>query len=137
MLIAIRNLLFATGKGLGAFGLGGAILWYVAVHCGPKNGIAYVHVSTPNVEVMVDDVEYHVETLWETPLVCELSPGPHRLRMIRNGKTVFEDGFSLGVGKELVLVAWDQTSETQAGPPLRNSSLSKIESQWRFGRKAR
>jgi hypothetical protein len=137
MLITIRNLMFVTGKGIGAFGLGGAILWYVAVHCGPQNGIAYVHVSTPNVEVMVDDVEYHVETLWETPLVCELSPGPHRLRMIRNGKTVFEDGFSLGVGKELVLVAWDQTSETQVGPPLRNSSLSKIESQWRFGRKAR
>jgi hypothetical protein len=117
MLIAIRNLMFATGKGLGAFGLGGAILWHVAVHCGPQNGIAYVHVSTPNVEVMVDDVEYHVETLWETPLVCELSPGPHRLRMIRKGKTVFEEGFSLGVGKELVLVAWDQTKETQADPP--------------------
>ena len=117
MLVVIRNLMFVTGKGIGAFGLGGAILWYVAVHCGPQNGIAYVHVSTPNVEVMVDDVEYHVETLWGTPLVCELSPGPHRLRMIRSGKTVFEEGFSLGVGEELVLTAWDQTSETHSGPP--------------------
>ncbi len=117
MLITIRNLMLVAGKGIGAFGLGGAILWYVAVHCGPQNGIAYVHVSTPNVEVMVDDVEYHVETLWETPLVCELSPGLHRLRMIRSGKTVFEEGFSLGVGKELVLVAWDQTSETQVDCP--------------------
>jgi hypothetical protein len=117
MLITIRNLMFATGKGMGAFGFGGAILWYVALHCGPQNGTAYIHVSTPNVEVMVDDVEYHVETLWETPLVCELSPGPHQLRMIRSGKAVFEQAFSLGVGKELVLVAWDQTKETQAAPP--------------------
>ena len=67
MLITIRSLMFATGKGIGAFGLGGAILWYVAVHCGPQNGIAYIHVSTPNVEVMVDDVQYHVETQWEYP----------------------------------------------------------------------
>jgi hypothetical protein len=116
MLITIRNLMFVTGKGIGAFSLGGAFLWYVAVHCGPQNGIAYVHVSTPNVDVMVDDVEYHVETQWESPLVCELSPGTHRLRMIRSGKVVFEEQFSLGVGKELVLITWDQTSETQADP---------------------
>ena len=134
MLITIRNLMFVTGKGIGAFGLGGAILWYVAVHCGPQNGIAYVHVSIPNVEVMVDDVEYHVETLWECPLMCKLSPGPHRLRMIRNGKTVFEQGFSLGAGKELVLVAWDQTSETRAEPALGNGSLSIVKSQRQFGR---
>ena len=116
MLITIRSLIIWTGKGIGAFGLGGAILWNVAVLCGPLNGTAYIHVSTPNVEVMVDDVHHHVETLWETPLVCELSPGPHQLRMIRSGKTVFEQEFSLGVGKELVLMAWDQTKETQAAP---------------------
>ena len=81
MWMAIRSLLFALGKAIGAFGLGGLILWQVVIHIGPQHGIAYVHVPKPNVDVMVDDEQYHIETIWETPIVCELSPGPHVLRM--------------------------------------------------------
>ena len=44
MWITIRSMMFVIGKGIGAFGLGGVILWQVAVHIGPQNGVAYVHV---------------------------------------------------------------------------------------------
>ena len=111
MWIALRSMMFVIGKGIGAFSLGGVILWQVAVHIGPQNGVAYVHVSTPNVDVMIDDAAYHIETLWETPIVCELSPGPHMLRMSRSGRTIHEEKFSLGIGQEIVLTAWEPPSE--------------------------
>ena len=73
----------------------------------PQNCVAYVHLSTPNVDVLVDDVEYHVETLWETPIVCKRAPGTHMLRMRRSGRVLYEQEFTLGIGQEIVLVAWD------------------------------
>jgi len=118
MWIMIRNVLFNFGKGMGAVGLGGVILWQVVVHSGPQNGVAYVHVSTPDVDVLVDDVEYHIETLWETPIVCELSPGQNRLRMRRSGQIVYEEKFTIGIGQEAVLTAWERSSEPQAQPVL-------------------
>jgi hypothetical protein len=122
MWITIRSMMFVIGKGIGAFGLGGVILWQVAVHIGPQNGVAYVHVSTPNVDVMVDDVAYHIETLWETPIVCELRPGHHVLRMCRSGRSLYEQEFSLGIGQEIVLVAWEPPSKIQAQANLPNPS---------------
>jgi hypothetical protein len=113
MLIPIRSVILAITKGIGSLSLGGVILWQVAVHSGFQNGIAYVHVLTPNVEILVDDVEYHVETLWETPIVCELRPGRHTLRMTQNGRVLDEQEFTLGVGQEVVLPPWVAPTETQ------------------------
>jgi hypothetical protein len=114
MWMTIRSMIFALGKGIGAFGLGSVILWQVVIHIGPQYGMAYVHVSTSNVDVMVDDVPYHIDTLWETPIVCELSPGPHVLRMCQSGRLLYEENFSLGVGQEIVLIAWDRSGESAA-----------------------
>jgi hypothetical protein len=115
MLITIRSIMFAIIKGATWLGLGGAILWQVALHSGPLNGIAYIHIPKPNVEITVDDAKYRIETLWDSPLVCELRPGTHVLRMSRSGQVVFEQEFSLDRGKEIVLTAWEeQPSETPA-----------------------
>ena len=62
-------------KGIGSLILGGTILGLVAQHCGLREGVAYIHVSPPGADVTVDDAKYQVETLWETPIVCVLSPG--------------------------------------------------------------
>jgi hypothetical protein len=51
MWTTIRSTMFIIGKGIGAFGLGGVILWQIVVHIGPQNSVAYVRVSTPNVDV--------------------------------------------------------------------------------------
>ena len=77
MLITIRSMMFMIGKGMAALGLGGLILWQVAIRSGPLDGVAIVHVSSPNVDVSVDDVQYHVESLLDSPIVCNLSPGVH------------------------------------------------------------
>jgi hypothetical protein len=126
MLTLIRNLVSGIVKGIGALVLGGAILWQVVEHCGPTKGIAYVHVAKPQVNVTVDDETYWVETLWETPIVCELEPGSHTLRMLESGRVLFEQEFTLEPGQEVVLTAWEGFNQNRddAGPSF-NPLLSR------------
>ena len=83
----IQTFGFALARRAGAFLLVGIILWYVVEHCGSTNGQAIVHVSMPEVDVTVDDATYRVESLRESPIVCELRPGRHTVRMLRYGRT--------------------------------------------------
>ena len=75
-----KRLAMGAVKGLGGLALGGAILWQVHNQCCSMKAVAYVHVMTPAVDVTVDDQTYRVETLWDSPIVCELPPGRHLLR---------------------------------------------------------
>ena len=129
--------MLAITKGIVWLGLGGAILWQVAIHSGTQDGVAYVHVSAPNVEIMVDEVEYRVEILWETPIVCELRPGCHTLRMTRNGRLVDEQEFTLGIGAETVLMAWEQPTASSGVAPEPNLALNNPQLPTRPGRKHR
>jgi hypothetical protein len=115
----VRTLQFATAKTIAVLCLGGTILWQVGAHSGPPNGIAYVHVITPQVEVTVDNLTYRVETLANSPIVCELRPGKHGLRMTRNGRTLYEEKFTLKPGEELVLTAWDRPEGARTKPDSR------------------
>jgi hypothetical protein len=114
-----RTLQFATLKTVAVLFLGGTILWQVGAHSGPPNGIAYVHVTTPQVDVTVDDETYHIDTLAESPIVCELRPGKHGLRMTRSGQTLYEEKFTLRPAEELVLTAWDRPEDARAKPDSR------------------
>jgi hypothetical protein len=133
MLITIRSVLFMIAKGMGAFGLGGLILWQVAASSGGLNGLANVHVTTANVDVTLDDVQYHVETLWDSPIVCELSPGHHMLRMLRNGQVLYEEELTLGVRQEVVLVAWEPRNEKPAHADAPNQSHNHAKRSARTG----
>ena len=124
MLILIRSLTFAAVKGIGALALGGVILWQRSEHSGPQKCVAYVHVSAARVEVMVDDVAYQVESLGETPIVCEISPGRHILRMSRGERVLYEEEFTLGPGKEIVLMAWEPLGESPARATSPSLSLT-------------
>ena len=73
---------------------------------------------------MVDDVAYQVESLWETPIVCEISPGRHILRMSRGERVLYEEEFTLGPGKEIVLMAWEQPGESRARATSPSLSLT-------------
>jgi hypothetical protein len=88
----------------------------VAEHCFPSTGRAIIHVSTPHVDVMVDEVTYPVESLGTTPIVCELRPGHHMVRMLQNGRTLYEEPFTLKPGEELILSAWDGYDDGRCPP---------------------
>jgi len=113
MIILIRGLIITAIKGITALALGSVVLWHVVDHCGPTKGIAYIHASTSDVDIMVDNETYHVDTLWDSPIVCELSGSRHTLRMRRGGRTVFEQDFRLKPGEETVLVAWEQPDRSR------------------------
>ena len=126
MLMLIRSLVFGMVKGIGALALGGAILWQVVEHCGPAKGIAYVHVAKAKVNVTVDDETYWVETAWETPIVCELRPGRHVLRMLQSGRVLFEQEFTLDPGQEVVLTAWEEFNEKRDDARPSSTSFNPL-----------
>ncbi len=99
----IQTLILPAARWVGSLLLGGAILWQVAEHSGSTKGCAIVHVPKVGVEVEVDQTRYRIETLWETPVVCELTPGRHTLRMIRDGRVVCEEEFAVGRGEEIIV----------------------------------
>ena len=103
----IQSFSIGALKVIGSLVLGGTILGLVAQYCGPREGVAYIHVSTPAADVTVDEAQYHVETLWETPIVCDLRPGRHTVRMLRSGRIIYEEDFTIAAGQELILTAWD------------------------------
>jgi hypothetical protein len=129
MLSLCKSFAVGTIKGFSALALGGAILWQVHAHCGLVKCVAYVHVASPEVDVTVDDQTYWVETRRERPIVCELRPGRHLLRMLRSERVLFEQEFTLDPGQEVVLTAWEEFKEKRASdfPPevSFNPSLSR------------
>jgi hypothetical protein len=100
-----RSLACGALKMLSALALGGAVLWEVALHCGPPHGTIYVHVGRGCGDLNVDDASYHIKSLWETPVVCNLEPGRHVVTLSRDGRIVYEEKFPLDAGEELVLTA--------------------------------
>ena len=124
----VAGRMLATTKALGALALGGMILWNVAQRSGFQKCLAYVHVSTTDVEVTIDDDAYHIDSLAQTPIVCELRPGQHMLQMARDGRVVFEQAFHLERGEEIVLAAWEPPIEppavSSAARVLINESLA-------------
>jgi hypothetical protein len=114
MFTAIRILLTASLKGIIALVLGGAILGMVARNCGPREGVAYIHVAAAGVDVTIGDSAYRVESPAETPIVCSLPPGPHVLRMSRAGTVLYEVTFVLEPGREVVLCAYERRGATHA-----------------------
>ncbi|WP_422924166.1 hypothetical protein [Singulisphaera sp. PoT] len=101
---------------VGALLLGGAFLWQVAERVGPTRCEAVVHVPESNVDVMIDSSAYRIGEVRDEPIVCELTPGEHHLAMYRSGQLLFEQGFSVKPGEDVVLTAWDQNRAMDLAP---------------------
>jgi hypothetical protein len=93
-------------RGLGSCVLAGVALTWVASHAGSREGVALVHVTEPDVVVIVGDSVYEIAGCRYTPLRCTLPAGRHELRMYRDGELLHSEGFRLRGGEERVLTAW-------------------------------
>jgi hypothetical protein len=93
------------------------ILWQVVEHCDSSNGQVIIHVAMPPARVVVDGASYDVENLWETPIVCDLRPGRHQVWMLRNGRVLYREEFTLGAGEERILTAWDGYTDGRSPKP--------------------
>jgi hypothetical protein len=104
----VRVVFVVTGR-VCALLLGGVFLWQVAEQADPRGCEAVVHVTEADVDVWVDRSLFRVEGWNGSPIVCEIRPGRHLLRMFRHGRLLYEESFTLGRGEGIVLTAWDTT----------------------------
>jgi hypothetical protein len=83
----------------------------------------------PNFEVTIDDIEYHIASLYDCPLVCDLQPGRHMLRMLRSGQVLYEEAFTLSCDEEVVLIAWYQRDEIPSAQSLTHV-VDEMSKEW-------
>ncbi len=97
------SLIATLARRLGAVCLALVIFWLVARHAGPQRGTAIVHVLQPNVVVSVDGESYPVDSIAQSPIVCDLEPGHHVVK-VRHGRMLLgEEEFTVEAGQEVVL----------------------------------
>jgi hypothetical protein len=101
----IQTAAYALVKRVGTFLLGGVVLWQVAEHAGPSHGRAIVHVMSNHVDLIVDHDSYRIEDLGLSPIVCELRPGRHTVRLRRDGEVRYQEEFDVAAGEDVVLAA--------------------------------
>jgi hypothetical protein len=92
-------------KGMGALLLGGITLWWVVEQVGPTHGTVLVHVTEPDVEVTVGGQTFSIEKRRYAPIECLLRPGRYLLRMKRGDRVLYEEGFAVHRGEEVILTA--------------------------------
>jgi hypothetical protein len=114
MLSLCKRLAIGTVLGLIALARCAAVRWQTVRHSGSMKRVPYLQVPTPAVDVTIDDHRYRVDTLRESPIVCKLRTGRHLLRILRSGRALFEQEFTLDPGQEVVLTAWERSNEKPA-----------------------
>jgi hypothetical protein len=66
-----------------------------------------VHVTEPDVEVVVGTRTYRIEGMASAPIRCELPDGSHDLIVTRDGRLLYKQTFTVRSGESIVLTAWD------------------------------
>ncbi|WZO99036.1 hypothetical protein EP7_000628 [Isosphaeraceae bacterium EP7] len=112
------KLISAGVRAAGALLLGGVILWQVAERSVPPGGETVIHVTEAEVDVFLDDSHYRVDTQVDSPIVRELAPGWHTLRMMKDGEVLYDRPFEIVRGEYgPILTAWNELR--QNSPPDR------------------
>jgi hypothetical protein len=115
------SLLTAVAKCLGALILSVVVLWETADHAGFAESEVVIHVAADDVEVLVDEEVFRINTALKEVIVCQLRPGRHELRMMRGGQLLYEETFTVESGRDVVLTAWEDTSASTPFPRLANA----------------
>jgi hypothetical protein len=109
-----HTFLLGLTKCVGAVALAAAVFWETAERSGGETSEIVVHVMAGDVEVIVDDSRFWIAERHRQPIVCQLRPGSHELRMIRDGRVVYEESFVVERGHDKVLTAWHDPSQRPA-----------------------
>ncbi len=124
MAIPLHSVAHTIRKPTGALLLGGVILWHVALHSERPECRAIVHITTFPADVAVDEARYRVESLDQTPIVCELRPGRHVARMMRDGRALYQEEFQVAAAEEIILTAWDKYTDGRSPSRSEHGSSS-------------
>jgi hypothetical protein len=127
------SLIATLMKRLGAVCLAFVILWHVAQHAGPRRGKAIVHVTRPDVVVVVDHFEHPIESIAQSPVVCDLEPGDHVAQIKHHDMLLDEQTFTIEPGQEAIVCLSDhkpahsdiaEARPAPAAKPIRSAGLA-------------
>jgi hypothetical protein len=118
------RLIVISAKYLAAACLALVVFWQVAQHAGPRRGTAIVHVSQPDTIVIIDDQRYRVESLTDSPVVCELEPGIHVAQVRRDGRVLGSESFKVESGTDVVIYPFSRPA--LATEAVENQPMPKV-----------
>jgi Na+-transporting NADH:ubiquinone oxidoreductase subunit NqrB len=110
--MAALNLLVITAKRLIILGVVALALWHITVMLtsGVDYGKVLVYVSEQPSILTIDRQHYSITKQVSLPLICELRPGEHQLRLEQNGRKVYEHSFTVEARREQTLFAPGRTA---------------------------
>ena len=87
--------------------LSGVVLRTVVANLNEREpGGVVVHVTEPDVDLMIDGFFYRIEERVYDPIAQPLRAGMHKLRMTRGDELLYEEDFAIEGGEERVLTAY-------------------------------
>ncbi len=131
----ILNLIATLVKRLGLVCVVALIGWHSVRHESPAKGKAIVHVPEAGVLVAIDDRKYLVHSMSESPVVCELNPGTHRVEINHGPLVLGVQHFEIESGKESILRPSPRRSRaprsTATEAILRSARIPRRRTAWR------
>jgi hypothetical protein len=119
-------------RAAGAMLLGGVILWQVADRAVPHRGETIIHVTVADADVFLDDDHYQIHDQADSPIVRQIKPGWHVLRMMKYGKVLYDRPFEILRGDDgIILTAWNQLcpdAPEKGNSPLRVNPRAIVQS---------
>jgi hypothetical protein len=112
------SLLTGVAKYLGALVLSVVVLLQTAENSEFVESEVVIHVAASDVDVLVDDEHFWINTALKEVIVCRLCPGRHELRMMRDGQLLYQETFTVERGRDVVLTAWERTPASNPFPSL-------------------
>jgi len=103
--MTILSAMTGLAKFAGAVVVGIAVCWEAVDQAGPEYSEVVIHVNECDVHISVDDLDFRVDSVADWPVVCNVRPGRHLLRMTRSGEILYEEDFAIRRGEDKILTA--------------------------------
>lgn len=120
----VISLIATTVKRLGAVCLAFVLLWHLVRHSGAEVGKAVVYAPRAGVLVSIDHRTYRIDSLKDSPVVCELNPGVHVVQVRRNELLLGEENFTVAPGKSVAVFPLRRRATASNRPESPPSSPS-------------
>ncbi len=114
----VLSLIATMAKRVGIVCVVFLIAWHL-IHNQSSKGKAIVHVPKAGVVVSIDNLMFPVPSMAEAPVVCELSPGRHRVKIYHGLLTLGDQRFFVEPGKDAVLWPYPHNPGAVVSPARR------------------
>lgn len=114
----VLSLIATMAKRVGMVCVVCLITWHL-IHNQSSNGKAIVHVPKAGVVVSIDNLRFPVLSMADAPVICELAPGSHRVKIHHGTLTLGDERFLVEPGKDAVLWPYPHNPGAIVSPARR------------------